>query len=58
MDRNYWGYPPSKPIPVEDGIKARTKRGQFGEHWWSQCWSPSAIERAWGAGARTSARGR
>ena len=39
MGKNYWGYfPPSKPIPVEDGIKARTKRGQFGEHWWSQRW--------------------
>lgn len=39
MGRNYWGYfPPSRPIPVEDGIKARTKRGQFGEHWWSQRW--------------------
>jgi uncharacterized Zn finger protein len=39
MGKNYWGYfPPSKPIPVEDGIKARTRRGQFGEHWWSQRW--------------------
>jgi uncharacterized Zn finger protein len=36
---NYWGYfPKSTPIPVEDGIKARTKRGQFGEHWWAQRW--------------------
>jgi uncharacterized Zn finger protein len=35
----YWGYfPPSTPIPVEDGIKARTRRGQFGEHWWAQRW--------------------
>jgi len=23
---------------VEDGIKARTKRGRFGEHWWAQRW--------------------
>jgi uncharacterized Zn finger protein len=39
MSRNYWGYfPPSRPIPVEDGIKARTQRGRFGEHWWSQRW--------------------
>ncbi len=37
--RDYWGYfPRSKPIPVKDGIKARTKRGQFGEHWWAQRW--------------------
>jgi uncharacterized Zn finger protein len=36
---NYWGYfPPSTPIPVKDGIKARTRRGQFGEHWWAQHW--------------------
>jgi len=36
---NYWGYfPKSRPIPVEDGIKARTKRGQFGEHWWARRW--------------------
>ena len=36
---NYWGYfPRSTPIPVEGGIKARTKRGQFGEHWWAQHW--------------------
>jgi uncharacterized Zn finger protein len=36
---DYWGYfPPSTPIPVRDGIKARTKRGQFGEHWWARRW--------------------
>ena len=37
--RNYWGYfPRTTPIPVKDGIKARTQRGQFGEHWWAQRW--------------------
>jgi uncharacterized Zn finger protein len=36
---NYWGYfPKTKPIPVEDGIKARTKRGQLGERWWARRW--------------------
>jgi uncharacterized Zn finger protein len=36
---DYWGYfPASKPIPVKDGIQARTARGQFGEHWWSRRW--------------------
>lgn len=36
---DYWGYfPPSRPIQVEDGIKARTKRGQFGKNWWAQRW--------------------
>ncbi len=35
----YWGYfPRSSPIPVRNGIKARTQRGQFGEHWWAQRW--------------------
>ena len=39
MSRSYWGYfPPSRPIPVEGGIKAQTQRGQFGEHWWSRRW--------------------
>jgi uncharacterized Zn finger protein len=39
MSRSYWGYfPPSTPIPVEDGIRASTKRGRFGEHWWSRRW--------------------
>jgi uncharacterized Zn finger protein len=39
MSRDYWGYfPPSRPIPVEGGIKAETKRGRFGEHWWSRRW--------------------
>ena len=36
---SYWGYfPKSTPIPVEDGIKARTKRGQFGKNWWARRW--------------------
>jgi len=36
---SYWGYfPKSTPIPVEDGIKAHTKRGQFGKNWWAQRW--------------------
>ena len=28
--------PPSRPLPVEGGIKARSKRGAIGEHWWSR----------------------
>jgi len=36
---SYWGYfPKSTPIPVEDGIKARTRRGEFGENWWARRW--------------------
>lgn len=46
--RNYWGYyPKSKPIPVKDGIKARTKRGQFGEHWWAQRWIEALESFGW-----------
>jgi uncharacterized Zn finger protein len=29
-------YPPSRPIKAEGGIKARSKRGSIGEHWWSR----------------------
>jgi uncharacterized Zn finger protein len=29
-------YPPSQPIRVEGGIKARSKRGAIGEQWWSR----------------------
>jgi uncharacterized Zn finger protein len=31
--RDWWG--PSKPIAVEGGVKARSKRGAIGEQWWS-----------------------
>ena len=38
--RDDWGYyPPSTPIAVEDGIKAKTRRGQqFGKTWWASQW--------------------
>jgi uncharacterized Zn finger protein len=29
-------YPPSRPIAVEGGIKAKSKRGAIGERWWSR----------------------
>lgn len=31
-----WYPPPSAPRPVEGGLKARSRRGQIGESWWSQ----------------------
>ncbi len=35
----FWGYyPPSKPIKVEGGIKAKSKRGTIGDTWWSKRW--------------------
>lgn len=31
-------HPPSKPRPVRGGIKARTRRGEFGASWWAKRW--------------------
>lgn len=28
-------YPPSRPRPVEGGLRARSRRGEIGQHWWS-----------------------
>ena len=37
MSRGYFGFPGSSgPIPVDGGIRARSKRGAIGEQWWSQ----------------------
>ena len=33
-----WGYKPSKPKAVKDGIKMRNQRGAIGETWWSKRW--------------------
>jgi uncharacterized Zn finger protein len=36
---DFWGgYAPSKPIEVEGGIKAKSKRGSIGDTWWSKRW--------------------
>lgn len=34
----WWDYEPSRPIPVRDGIRARSRRGSVGESWWSRRW--------------------
>ena len=36
MSRRWDEWPPAKPIRVEGGIKARSKRGAIGEQWWSR----------------------
>jgi uncharacterized Zn finger protein len=36
MSRYWEEWPPAKPIRVEGGIKARSKRGVIGEQWWSR----------------------
>jgi uncharacterized Zn finger protein len=28
-------YPPSRPLPVDGGLRARSRRGRIGQHWWS-----------------------
>ncbi|MBO0702387.1 MAG: SWIM zinc finger family protein, partial [Candidatus Dormibacteraeota bacterium] len=33
---DWWRDGPSKPIAVEGGIRARSKRGAIGSQWWSQ----------------------
>jgi len=33
----YW-YTQSSPIEVKGGIKAQTKRGNFGQNWWAKRW--------------------
>jgi uncharacterized Zn finger protein len=36
---NYWPrYETTRPIEVEDGIKAKSKRGKFVENWWADRW--------------------
>ncbi len=34
---NYY-FPPSRPRSVEGGIKAQSKRGEFGQTWWGRRW--------------------
>jgi uncharacterized Zn finger protein len=52
-DRRDWE--PSRPLPVEGGIAARSKRGGIGETWWSQRFI--ALLESFGVGSRLQ-RGR
>jgi uncharacterized Zn finger protein len=36
MNGSWQDWPPARPIRVEGGIKARSKRGAIGEQWWSR----------------------
>src|SRR5436309_5730849 len=51
----YPRFPKSKPRAARGGIKAQTKRGQFGTSWWAKRWI--AILESFDIGARLS-RGR
>ena len=55
--RNQFGgfYPSSRPLAVEDGLKARTQRGSIGSTWWSKRFV--AILDGFGMGSRLQ-RGR
>jgi uncharacterized Zn finger protein len=36
---NYWpSYESTRPIDVEDGIRAKSRRGKFVENWWADRW--------------------
>ncbi|HEY0733394.1 MAG TPA: SWIM zinc finger family protein [Herpetosiphonaceae bacterium] len=35
---DFWLYEPSQPIPVVDGIKAKSRKGAFGSSWWAKRW--------------------
>lgn len=57
MKRRDYGYyeEPSLPRRVEGGIKARSQRGDFGQHWWARQWL--AVLEGFNLGARLG-RGR
>lgn len=56
----YEPFEPHKPRPVDDGIKAHSRRGDFVEHWWAERWIAS-LEQITDAGrlrrGRSYARG-
>lgn len=41
-------YEPSRPRPVQDGIRAKTERGQFGKSWWAKRWIGVLETFGWG----------
>jgi uncharacterized Zn finger protein len=44
-----WGwYKPSRPIRTDRGIKARSRRGGFGESWWGKRWIAALEQFGWG----------
>ena len=53
----YWNYryTPRKPKSVKGGIKAQSKKGEFGENWWAKRWNQTLEE--YNIGARLN-RGR
>src|SRR5688572_27447094 len=58
--RDYDYFKPTKPIRTEEGIKVRSKRGEFVKNWWAERWI-AALEKLMDAGrlrrGRSYARG-
>lgn len=50
-----WGYPKSRPKPVQGGIKTKSEHGAIGETWWSKRWVH--VLESFGMGTRLT-RGR
>ncbi|MBD3256543.1 MAG: hypothetical protein GF383_15720 [Candidatus Lokiarchaeota archaeon] len=48
MSWRYNYYTPSEPIKVKGGIKAKSKRGDIGDTWWSQRWVAALEGFGWG----------
>lgn len=44
---DYWYYRRTTPKTVKGGIKARTRRGSFGETWWAKRWVETFEEMAY-----------
>lgn len=44
-----WYFPPSKPLPAKDGIKAKNVRGAFGQSWWAKRWIGVLESFDWGS---------
>ncbi|MCG2769944.1 MAG: hypothetical protein L6435_16440, partial [Anaerolineae bacterium] len=37
-DDYWWSYESTRPLDVEDGIKAKSVRGKFVKNWWADRW--------------------
>ncbi|NJN94885.1 MAG: hypothetical protein HC875_12690 [Anaerolineales bacterium] len=48
-------YPPTQPIKTDQGIKAKSKRGEFAKNWWATRWI-AALERLVDRGRLTRGR--
>ena len=53
---NYWPrYETTRPIPVKDGIAAKSQRGKFVKNWWADRWI-SALKRLMDSGRLSRGR--